>query len=216
MDMSPISPRPVGLDQIGALVDRSAARLDLGHVRSFVQQGHLAVADLWDDALGQRLADEALALAPVGDDIRREVGAPPQATAEDAPLLTSRQFSLIPLVRALTGRLLVPSLGWYNYYTGDDGIWLHVDIRGSEVAVLAGVHGEVGPLHLHPELEGLSQPELDAVRRDPRWDELSGCVVGYPRNGVLVHRGRAVPHHRPRRPLATPSVVAALHYATLL
>jgi hypothetical protein len=178
--------------------------------------GHVAVDNLWGTATRTALSEEARAIFPSTPIRQGRAGAPRQATAADAPLLAQLHFSLMPVARALTGQLLVPSYGWYNYYPHDDGIWLHTDVDGSDLAMLATVVGTVGPLHLRFELQGASQEELDAIQTDPGWDENSGVRVAYPALGVLAHRGRNIPHHRPGRVIPSMSVVAALHYTTLL
>ncbi|MFC4514202.1 hypothetical protein [Streptomyces ehimensis] len=182
--------------------------------RAFTARGCLAVEGLWDDRCAAALAHEAGRLLPRGR--RAGPGGPErpsrQAVAADAPLLARLHRALVPLARALAGRLLVPTCAWYNYYEQHDGIWLHIDIDASELALLTTVLGEVGPLHLHPALRGRTQDQLDALQRDPDWDCHSGTAVRYPCRGVLAQLGRAVPHHRPGRPLARPGAVAALHY----
>src|ERR1044072_2052841 len=90
------------------------------HLRTY---GHVAVHDLWSAAVASALAEEALSVFPATRAPRKRGGAPRQATAADAPLLAQLHFSLMPTARALTGQLLVPSYGWYNYYTSDDGIF---------------------------------------------------------------------------------------------
>ncbi|MFI6150680.1 hypothetical protein [Streptomyces sp. NPDC051109] len=179
---------------------------------SLAQQGFAAFGELWNGATAEAIAVEAATLYPTA----RRVGGLIQAKASDGPLLTRLHFALVPLARALTGRLLVPSYGWYNFYPSDDAIWLHVDVEKSDLAILATALGSVGPLHLHPELAGQTQAELDRLQAGPSWDADSGCRVAYPRHGVLALRGRSVPHHRPGRPLPTLGAVVALHFTSLL
>ncbi|MFD7258850.1 hypothetical protein [Streptomyces sp. NPDC059874] len=186
------------------------------HRESLARQGFAAFGELWNDATAEAIAKEAAALFPTAEATARRSGGLIQATASDGPLLTQLHFALVPLARALTSRLLVPSYGWYNFYPSDDAIWLHVDVEKSDLAILATALGDVGPLHVHPELAGRNQAELDRLQTGPSWDADSGCRIAYPRHGVLALRGRSVPHHRPGRPLPTLGAVAALHFTSLL
>jgi hypothetical protein len=186
------------------------------HRECLAGQGFAAFSELWNSSTAEAIAVEAAALFPAAEATARRAGGLIQATSSDAPLLTRLHFALVPLARALTGRLLVPSYGWYNFYPRDDAIWLHVDVEKSDLAIVATALGGVGPLHVHPELAGRTQAELDRLQTGPSWDADSGCRIAYPRRGVLALRGRSVPHHRPGRPLATLGAVAALHFTSLL
>jgi len=187
-----------------------------GHAEDLARQGFVTFSKLWSATIAEGIAQEAAALFPTAELTVRRTGAPVQATASDAPLLAQLQFALVPLARALTGQLLVPAYGWYNFYPTDDAIWLHVDVEKSDLAILATALGAVGPLHLHPELAGMTQTELDQRQGDPSWNEYSGDQIGYPERGVLALRGRKLPHHRPGHPLPAPGAVAAMHYISLL
>jgi hypothetical protein len=112
--------------------------------------------------------------------------------------------------------MLLPAYAVYNYYEHDDGVWLHVDADECEVTLLAAVLGEVGPLHVHPELRGTDLETCEVLERSPGWDDASGVRVPYPRLGVLAMRGRLLPHHRPPTPMTTVGAVAALHYRSVL
>lgn len=138
-----------------------------------------------------------------------------QTTVVLAPLLAHLHLSLVPLVRALTGRVFVPAHAWYNFYVSNDGMRLHIDTEGSELVLLTTALGDIGPLHLHPELRGRTQDELEAIQSDRNWKPESGVMMDYPRLGLLAHRGYMVPHHRPGRPVSEPCAVAALHYSSL-
>ena len=141
---------PFGVDDLPRLdfaLGRDVARHLLTH-------GYAVMNDVWSQAQAGLLAKEAAALL-FGRPERCGAGPPQQATASDAPVLASLQFALLPTVRAMTGQLLVPSYGWYNFYSTDDGIWLHIDIEDSDLAILSTAFGETGPLHIHPYLSGL-------------------------------------------------------------
>ncbi|MFG2987454.1 hypothetical protein ACGFYQ_40640 [Streptomyces sp. NPDC048258] len=185
------------------------------HTRHLLAHGYAVVDALWTSAFAQSLAVEAERLIRRAVPAHQVKGPPPQATAAEAPLLSWLQFALLPTARALTGQVLVPICGWYNFYPVNDGIWLHVDVDDSDLVILATALGEVGPLHLHPQLQGLNQAELDVVYEAPSWNDTSGTPVAYPPLGIVAHRGRMVPHHRPGRPVRSPSAVAALHFKSI-
>lgn len=192
--------------------------------QTFIRQDYVELKGLWSASFAEALSSEArYVLSATGrseprqspDSIERGLTAPSRKAAVDfAPLLVHLHLSLVPLARALTGRMLVQAHAWYNFYTNDDGLWLHVD-EGSELVLLSTVFGDTGSLHLHPELRGRTQGELEAIQIDPNWKTESGVRIGYPRLGLLAHRGHIVPHHRPSRPVAEPCAVAALHYSSL-
>jgi hypothetical protein len=205
-------PRPSSTDTLAVSLP-AVGRI---HQESLAEQGFVAFGELWNSTTAEAIAEEAASLFPAADSTARRAGGLVQATASEAPLLTHLQFALVPLVRALTGRLLVPSYGWYNFYPTDDAIWLHVDVERSDLAVLATALGSVGPLHLHPELAGTTQAELDRLQTDPSWNAHGGHRIGYPERGIVALRGRSLPHHRPGRPLPTPCAVAAMHFTSLL
>lgn len=179
----------------------------------------MTLASLWDGALGEALEDEARLVTRTrrrpGPGTAQRAGPRGQVVVGHAPILARFQSSLVPVLRGLTGRMLVPVHAWYNRYERDDGIWLHVDVDESEIVALATVVGRVGALHVHPDLRGLDQDRLDAVRGADGWRDDCGVRLAYPPCGVLVQRGREIPHHRPSKPLSEPAVVAALHYRSL-
>jgi len=111
--------------------------------------------------------------------------------------------------------MVVPTVGTYGYYEHDDGCYLHLDTDAADVTFLINVLGELGPLHLHPELVGLEMDDLHALEADPTWDRQSGQRINYPRNGVAAIRGRVLPHHRPGSPIEGINAVAAIHYRAL-
>jgi hypothetical protein len=131
------------------------------------------------------------------------------------PLLTSLLFSLVGLVRALTGRLLVPTFSSYGYYDNNDKTLLHLDQERCHITLLTTALGKVGPLHLHPELRGKTMEELGALESDPAWDKASGVPVVYPARGLTALRGNVLPHNRPGMPVPELSAVGALCYRAL-
>ena len=189
----------------------------------FRQMGFVLIRGLLGPCLSSALEREAIASveqAKVPRDgwttelRKRERETPARQTARrPAKVLAQLQAALVPLLRTLTGQLLAPSYAWYNYYEGTDGIWLHVDPQESDLSVLTTVLGEVGPLHLHPELKGQSQDQLDTYYQGVDWDPDSGVPVCYPRDGILVSRGQVIPHHRSGKPIVRRCAVAAMHYA---
>ncbi|MBI0414433.1 MAG: hypothetical protein ITD42_02565 [Nitrosospira sp.] len=127
-------------------------------------------------------------------------------------VLMQFQISLLPLLRTLTGNILVPSDSWYIYYEKTDEISLHVDPKESDISVLISVLGEVGPLHLHPELEGQDQNQLDSYYQGADWNPIGGIPLKYPCDGIIINRGHKIPHHRAGKPISQLCAVAALHY----
>ena len=194
---------------------RAAPAIGRDLTRHLLVHGHAMIEGVWSRKTARRLAREAAALFAHRQVTSGSIGPPQQATASDAPVLASLQFALLPMARALTGQLLVPSCGWYNFYPTDDAIRLHTDVEESDLVLLASVLGEPGPLHLHPELQGRVQSELDAIQNDPGWNPAGGVAVPYPPLGILALRGRKVPHHRAGSPCSSLTAVIALHYKTL-
>jgi hypothetical protein len=193
--------------------------------QTFVRQNYIQLKGVLRASFTEALSSEARRVLSAMHSVERGESLDPveqgltalssQTTSVPAPLLVHLHLSLIPFVRALTGQLLVPAHAWYNFYVRDDGMRLHVDTEGSELVLLSTVLGEVGPLHLHPNLSGRSQDELEAIQKDPNWKTESGVPIYYPRLGLLAHRGHLVPHHRLGRTVSEPSAVAALHYSSL-
>ena len=122
------------------------------------------------------------------------------------------QVALLPLLQAMTGNILIPSDSWYIYYEGTDGIPLHDDPKESDISVLTSVLGGVGPLHLHPDLEGQNQDQLDSYYKGVDWNPIGGIPLRYPCDGIIINRGHRVPHHRAGKPISQLCAVATLHY----
>ena len=201
--------------------------------RHFVAHGFAALGDLWGSDLSRALADEARALStqarsPGGRRVRPAIvpsrsGDGPSSTII-APVLSDLHESLRGLARALSGRMLVPSYAVYNYYDSDDAVWLHVDSQPNDVGdvgrsacemtLVVGALGEVGPLHVHPDLSGLTLEELEEVESADSWNPDSGLPVSYPEHGVLALSAQRIPHHRPARRVESLCAVAALHYSS--
>ena len=135
--------------------------------------------------------------------------------SESINVLPQLQNALLPLLKVLTGHLLVPLNSWYIYYERTDEILLHADPEKSDISVLISVLGQVGPLHFHPELESQNQNQLDDYYQGPNWSPNSGSSLIYPYDGILINRGHRIPHHRAGKPIPQRSAVAALHYTIL-
>jgi hypothetical protein len=191
----------------------------------FFQQGYIQLEGLLSTNLAEALSSEARSVlltlqssepgqaqAPIEQGL---ASSRCQAVGGLAPLLVHLHLYLVPLVRALTGRVLVPAHAWYNFYLDHDGMRLHVDTEGSELVLLTTAMGDVRALHLHPELYGRTQDELEVFQRDSKWKPESGVPMDYPRFGFLAHRGHVLPHHRPGCPVSEPCAVAAFHYSSL-
>lgn len=132
--------------------------------------------------------------------------------SQSTNVLMQFQKALLPLLRTLTGNILVPSDSWYIYYEGTDGISLHVDPKESDISVLISVLGEVGPLHLHPDLEGQNQNQLDSYYQGADWNPIGGIPLRYPCDGIIINRGHRIPHHRAGKSISQLCAVATLHY----
>ena len=128
------------------------------------------------------------------------------------PVLEQLHEALAGLVRALSGRMLVPSFAVYGYFPEADGVVLHLDTDATDIVLLTTALGEVGPLVLHPDLERLTPSRLGNRESDPRWDPGGGMPLVYPSLGVATLHSLRIPHGRPPRPVATLSAVATLHY----
>ena len=186
----------------------------------FRTSGHVALDDVWNRTVGDALAEEAgrlfsIAVVPSAGPrtpvaaLRRTVASTPVAAG---PVLEQLHEALAGLVRALSGRMLVPSFAVYGYFPEADGVVLHLDTDATDIVLLTTALGEVGPLVLHPDLERLTPSKLGDRESDPRWDPGGGVPLSYPSLGVAALRGARIPHGRPPRPVATLSAVAALHY----
>jgi len=198
--------------------------LQLSERLFFSVHGYLHLDGLWTERFSQALHDEALARytfaevpqagprTPVPEDrlARRPT---PAATGE---LLTRLHVTLLGMVRALSGRLVVPTFSAYGYYENDDEALLHLDSDQCDVTLLTTVLGEVGPLHLRPELRGVTMDKLGLLESDSAWDHAGGVPVVYPKLGVTALAGNVLPHNRPGRQCVGLSAVAALCYRSLL
>jgi len=186
----------------------------------FRSRGHVGLDDLWTPTVGDALAEEAGRLFPTAvvpsagprtpvAALRRTGASTPAA---GGPVLEELHTALASLVRALSGRMLVPSFAVYGYFPEEDGVVLHLDTDATDIVLLTTALGEVGPLVLHPDLEAQTPRQLGDRESDPRWDPGGGVPLSYPSLGVAALRGARIPHGRPSRPVATLSAVAALHY----
>lgn len=190
--------------------------------RRFLADGFVRLDGLWGSGLADALEAEARSTqavairperAPGPDSVASPNRAPArQVTVDDAPLLAALHRALARVARLLAGRLVDPSVGNYGYYELDDACYLHVDVDAADVTLLITVAGQLGPLHLHPELVGRGPDELYAIEADPAWDRQSGHLLSYPRYGVAAIRGRVWPHHRPGAPVTGLNAVASLQY----
>jgi hypothetical protein len=180
----------------------------------------VAVADLWDEPIGQALSDEA---AHLWTTARSPAVGPPRRVAPSRPgirptllasgdVLSALHDQLVGVARSLTGQALVPSFAFYYFYETNDEVRLHYDTDQCDLTMITEVLGELGPLHMHPELRTLSIDELFTLEDDPAWDRESGLPIHHPRSGVTAFRGRRMPHHRPGREIGGLGAVAALHY----
>ncbi|GHF49849.1 hypothetical protein [Streptomyces morookaense] len=188
--------------------------------RALAAEGFVCVPGLWGRELADGLAAEASACRPhariPANGPRTPVTARRRGTpAANGPLLARLHLGLTGTARALSGRLLVPTFAAYGYYEGDDAVYLHTDTAQCDLTLLTTACGEVGPLHVHPELAGRTMAELGSLESDPSWDRASGTPVRYPATGIVALAGHRIPHHRPGRPAPGLNAVAALCYRAL-
>lgn len=211
------------LDTLPSGAELTVRSLTPAEQRFFFQTGYVHFEDLWTVEFAAALADEARDRWPFAElpkqgprtplvGTRMAHGVTPSATG---PLLTGLHFSLVGLVRSLTGRLLVPTFSAYGYYNSNDRTLLHLDKEQCDVTLLTTALGDVGPLHLHPELRGKTMEELGALESDPAWDHTSGITVVYPARGLTALSGNVLPHNRPGMPIRQLAAVAALCYRSL-
>jgi hypothetical protein len=185
-------------------------------------RGHVALDGLWSEDVAAALASEAGAVwrtaRPPTIGPNRRVA--PSRTGErptligKGPMLERLHLDLVGPCRRLTGQVLDPSFAAYYFYSGDDEVRLHLDTPQCDLTMISEVLGPLGPLHLHPELMGMTIDELVSLEADPAWERESGVPIAHPRLGVTAFRGRRLPHHRPGRSLAGLGAVAAHHYCS--
>jgi hypothetical protein len=183
-------------------------------------QGYVALDDLWPAAVGQTLATEA---DDLWNNARPPAIGPGRRVAPTRPVqlptllsggeaLSALHHDLVGVARSLTGQLLEPSFAFYYFYERNDEVRLHYDTDQCDLTMITEVLGDLGPLHMHPELQDLTTDDLFSLEDDPTWDRESGLPIHHPRSGLTAFRGRRLPHHRPGRPLDGLGAVAALHY----
>ena len=190
---------------------------------TFRTVGYMQLPNLWSASTSESLAREAAELrahAVLPEEGPRTPLAPNrrpsrQTPAATGPVLSRLHHRLLGTARALSGRLLVPTFCAYGYYEMDDEVLLHVDLPDSEMALVTTALGDVGPLHVHPELRGSTIDDLGALESDPGWDRSSGVRLPYPRFGVTALLGTEMPHHRPGNPLEGLNAVAAMFYRSV-
>jgi hypothetical protein len=198
-------------------------RLQPAEQRFFRSNAFVHIDGLWTSRLSTALAEEASAqhavakVPPVGPRtmVEESRSARRPTTAATGELLSRLHLSLIGVVRALSGRLLVPTFSAYGYYEQNDETLLHLDSDQCDLTLLTTAIGRVGSLRLHPELRGLTMEELGKLERDPAWDRMGGRPIDYPTFGVTALAGNIMPHHRPGQNLSHQSAVAALCYRAL-
>jgi hypothetical protein len=197
--------------------------LRLTERQTYDSTGYLHLDGLWTASFGEALSYEARARysfaevpqtgprTPV-DENRR---ARRQTLAATGPLLARLHLSMISVVRALSGRLVVPTFSAYGYYETHDEVLLHLDSDQCDVTLLTAVLGRVKPLHLRPELCGSTMDELGSLENNPTWDRAGGVQVEYPKLGLMALAGNLIPHNRPKQSVPELSAVAALCYRSL-
>jgi hypothetical protein len=218
----------VALDHRADLVGEqpAVARLPAQEAQQrFLRDNHVVLDGLWNVELAEVLQTEATAMrafaGPPSDGPVIRVGGTrtsqrPALMTRPGPVLAELHGSLTRFLRALSARMLVPSQATYTYYELDEEVRLHVDTPPCDVTLITEVLGKLGPLHLHPELEGMPTDDLVQLEGDSNWDRSSGLPVVHPRLGATIFRGRVLPHHRPEWPVEGLHAIAALHYRFML
>jgi hypothetical protein len=218
---TPVDDPAVDMEATCSLLETRRLAPDLQ--QTFFSEYHAHLDRLWGIELSRAMAAEAdrrWATATLPETGPRTPVSSDCATGKKTPvasgaLLDKLHHALVPMARALSARLLLPTVAAYGYYQGDDRVVLHLDGEPSDVVLLAPALGDVGALHLHPEMVGMTPVELGRFESDPRWDRSGGLPIRYPRDGVTALRGNVVPHHRPGRPISGVCAVAALHYRSV-
>jgi hypothetical protein len=221
------TPLAVERDRVAALVGAETVAGTLpppGAQARLFADSHVVLDQLWTEEFATALATEAITQRPFagapseGPEVRVAPGrasSRPAVMVGPGPLLAELHHSLVGFLRGLSARMLVPSQATYTYYEFDEEVRLHIDTPACDVTVLTEVLGNLGPLHLHPELTGWQTPDLLDLEADPAWDRDSGLPVVHPRLGATIIRGRVLPHHRPAWPVEGLHAIAALHYRSL-
>lgn len=203
----------------------AGAVIGLSAQRTFLAKGYVRLDGLWSPALADALEAEARAKHPLAVlpdarpgpiDAHSGNRSPARQVALDqAPLLSALHIALTRIARVVSAKMVVPSVGTFGYYEHDDGCYLHLDTDAADITFLICVVGELGALHMHPELIGAEPQQLATLEADTAWDRHCGELITYPRNGVAAIRGRVLPHHRPGSPVSDLTAVAAIHYRSL-
>ena len=139
------------------------------------RDGFVELADLWTPAVTAAISEEAHHLFAIAE---KPVSGPRTPVAEyrmtgratpvaTGPILHDIHQQLASHVRALSGRMLVPSFANYGYFPDEDGVILHVDTDATEIVVLTTALGAIGALHVHPELSGMAPEALGQLRATP-------------------------------------------------
>ena len=179
------------------------------------QSGYTELDGLWDEDVARALADEAERLWPSAQPQthahpRRGRPGTGQFLGATGPVVQNLCLAMASIARGCSGQVLAPFEAGYSYYKGDDELFLHVD--PVDFILTTGVLGNLGPLHIHPDLEGLALDELAQIEADPTWDRTSGQPITYPKLGVTALYGRLIPHHRPGCMLGEVGAVALFAY----
>lgn len=182
------------------------AGTDLAQERRGFRQG--GWCRLTGGLFGERLADLAVEGAGLVAATSHEYDL---ATPENTPLYLRRLAAkgpvlhavlhdpvVVSMLRALSGVLLVPTLGSYYFYSGNDHISIHTDASHCPFALLVKVFGDPPPLIAFPGLRGCSRSELKALADDGMKGH-EPQPMHFPSDGGLFFRGCELPHYRPPR-----------------
>jgi hypothetical protein len=184
-------------------------------------EGVCVLDDLWSEALGRALADEAAGVTVrhnrrdgysilTGGDFL----GPFSYGTGSGPVLGALHGNrrIVSALRALSGRLLVPTSSAYLFYADGDHAGFHTDLTKCELVLLATVRGNLHPLMLHPDQAGSSARDLMLLGLETGGAPDGGTLLPSSASGVTVLRGRDIPHHRPACRPEERGVVVTLCY----
>lgn len=198
---------------------QSAVALQSG-AEALRREGYCHLPDLWPAGLVDDLARDAAEHAPSArrrpDDWDSRPDKDYWQWHDNAvgfgPILAAvfADAELLSLVRALTGRLVVPTIYTYLYYRCGEGAPIHLDRSEVDFSLFTHVAGDLGPLFIHPELAGNAGARLDAIAEETGGQPKGGVPVIYPPHGATLLDGRKMPHRRP--PSEHPGVACVITY----
>jgi hypothetical protein len=99
-------------------------------------------------------------------------------------------------LRRLARRAVRPTFCSYVYYGQGDFVGLHSDDADCAIVMLVWLGGPAGPLHVNPELQGLTPARMLREARQSNGHPAGGVALQL-KEATAVLAGDRVPHHRP-------------------